>query len=191
MRPIVLGILALAVFSLNLMAVPLPSDLKPIPEPTAEQLAAAKEAYETFGADYEFQIDTVTKQTFHVFKMPSETIDEDLKGLPKLPFGFGLSFMITKVTDARLKELNELNVRGHLIWVDPNLTKITDSGLKELKDLKNLTWLDLSGTKITDAGLKELKGLKNLTNLNVRRTQVTDDGVKELQEALPKCKIVK
>jgi hypothetical protein len=68
-------------------------------------------------------------------------------------------------------------------------TKVTDAGLKELNELKNLSSLDLCYTKVTVVGLMELKELKNLTSLNLRGTKVTDAGVAELLEALPRCKV--
>jgi hypothetical protein len=129
MRIIVLCGLLLAVFSVNLVAGSAPADPKPIPEPTPEQLTAAKEAYAKFGAEHDY----IAK--IHLFLMPQGTTDADLKGLPDLPFQFGLDLICPKVTDA---------------------------GLKELTALKNLTTLYLDGTKVTDNGLKELKNLKNL-----------------------------
>jgi hypothetical protein len=93
----------------------------------------------------------------------------------------------TKVTDAGLKHIKELN---QLIVLSLGNTQVTDAGLKELKGLKQLLLLDLEETKITDTGLKELKELKTLTWLNLHGTKVTDAGIKELQEALPTCKIL-
>ena len=80
-------------------------------EPTAQQLADAKEAYAKHGAAYEPVVNPQTKQTAHIFWMPKSTTDGDLKGIPDLPFRFGL-------------------------YLDNS--KITDTGVKELKDLKNL-----------------------------------------------------
>jgi hypothetical protein len=45
MRTVPMSILAAAIYALNLMAVPAPAELK-LAEPTAEQLTAAKEAYD-------------------------------------------------------------------------------------------------------------------------------------------------
>ncbi len=107
MRTIVMSILALAICSLNVMAVPAPTDPKPA-EPTKEQLEAAKEAYAKFGGKYETDTNLKTKQITRRFTMPITTTDGDLKGLPDLPFSFGLYLNSTKVTDAGLKELKEL-----------------------------------------------------------------------------------
>ncbi len=52
MRTIVRSILALAISFLHLIAAPLPSDLKPIPEPTAEQLTAATKEVDSAGYHY-------------------------------------------------------------------------------------------------------------------------------------------
>ena len=106
-RIIVLSGLLLAVLSVNLIAVPLPSDSKPTepPEPTQEQLAVAKETYAKHGAKYEPFGNTKTKNTRHQFTMPSTTTDADVNGLPDLPFGFSLSlYGDRQVTDAGLKE---------------------------------------------------------------------------------------
>jgi hypothetical protein len=103
MRTIVMSILAVAIYSLNLMAV----DPKPV-QPTKEQLEAAKQAYAKFGAQYEPYTNQKTKQTFHSFTMPMTTTDAALKGLPDLPFSFGLVLRSRQVTDAGLKELKDL-----------------------------------------------------------------------------------
>ena len=77
----------LAIFTMNLMAVPAPADSKPA-EPSAEQLAAAKEAYAKFGGQYGAVANPKTNQTIHLFRMRDTTTDADLKGLPDLPFPF-------------------------------------------------------------------------------------------------------
>ncbi len=185
MRSIVMSILALAICSLNLLPAPAATDLKPA-EPSEKQLEAAKEAYAKFGAKYAADTNPKTEQTVHLFRMPKTTTDADLKGLPDLPFSFGLGLISTQVTDAGLKELKELK---QLTTLDLEGTQVTDAGLKELKELKQLAELNLSRTKVTDAGLKELKELKQLTTLNLEGTQVTDAGLKGLKEALPNCEI--
>jgi internalin A len=202
MRTIVLIGLLLAILSVNLIAAPLPRNLKPIPEPTAEQLIAAKEAYAKHGAKYDTSI-LCMKDGDHVFLMPFETTDADLKGLPNLPFRFGLSLYCTQVTDAGLKELKELKNLTAL-HVNTNVTdtgrkelkefknlahlslyaatNVTDAGMKEIKNLKSLTALDLTATKITDAGMNEIKELRNLADLSLTRTHLSDAGLKELKE---------
>src|SRR5271166_4564984 len=99
MRTIVLSILAVAISSVNLLAVPAPTDSKPA-EPTEEQLAAAKEAYAKIGADCLVTADSQTKRTIPWFVMPQKTTDADLTRLPNLSFRFALSLDQTKVTDA-------------------------------------------------------------------------------------------
>src|SRR5437879_1742866 len=47
-----------------------------------------------------------------------------------------------------------------VIGVSLSRTKVTDANLKELKELNQLTTLDLGDTNVTNAGLKELKELK-------------------------------
>jgi Leucine Rich repeat len=169
-----------------------------LPDPTAEQLAAAKQAYGKHGANYEDGTKIGLKHflTVHIFGMRRAT-DADLKDLPNLPFYFALTLSGAKVTDAGLKELRNLRNLTVLIVAD---TQVSSEGMKELKHLKNLRYLNLECTKVTDVGLKELKELRNLKELilrnpNVRplrgftETPVTDAGVAELQRALPKCDI--
>jgi internalin A len=133
-----------------------------------------------------------------------------LAGLPRPAVPFGLSFAETKVTDAGLKELADLEslqtldlgitqVTGaglkdlaglkSLQTLDLGGTKVTDAGLKELAGLKSLQTLDLGGTKVTNAGLKELTGLKSLQTLHLGGTKATEAGAAELQKALPACGI--
>jgi hypothetical protein len=76
-----------------------------------------------------------------------------------------------------------------VVRVDLSKTQVTDAELKELQELKGLQDLALVGTQVTDAGLKELKDLKGLQTLNLTGTHVTDAGLKRLKEALPKCRI--
>lgn len=57
-------------------------------------------------------------------------------------------------------------------------TKITDAGLEYIKDLNNLRMLDLlSVEKLTDDGVNKLKGLTSLEELNLSYTQTGDDSV--------------
>ena len=172
MRTIVISILALAIYSLNLMA----DDQKPA-EPTEKQLEDAKEAYAKFGAKYKTMKTPMAKRTLRTlckFNMPMKTTDADLKGLPDLPFSFALDLYQTQVTDAGLRELKELK---HLLWLNIRGTKVTDAGLRELTELK-LTGLFLGGKQFTDVGLKEIKELKQLTSLVLDGTTVTDAGLK-------------
>jgi hypothetical protein len=180
------------------------------PPAPAEQLEAAKEAYAEFGAEYDN--DSPATQGIPCFKLPPSTTDANLKGLPNLPFRFGLNLHGTHVTDAGLKELKNLKNLTSLYVGDTQVTdggmkelkvfkklarlhlwstKLTDKGLKELGEIKSLTNLSLYNTEVTDDGLNELKSLKNLVELNVLLTQVTDVGVQELHKTLPKCKILR
>src|SRR5262245_26502591 len=76
--------------------------------PTPAQLQAAKDAFAKVGGVYAGVWDPATKRTVAVFAMPGSTKDMDLRELPDLPFGFGLSLRDTQVTDAGLKELRGL-----------------------------------------------------------------------------------
>src|SRR5262245_12750809 len=104
----------------------------------------------------------------------SVLLDVEQPGKPVV----GVYLNWTRITDAGLKPLKELN---HLRSLELCATQVTDEGIKELKGLKRLQRLDLSGTKITDAGLKELKELKSLQGLDLGYTQVTDAGLKQLK----------
>jgi len=99
-------------------------------QPTAQQLKAAQDAFAMLGASHKAFTNPHTKKTFHIFFMPRDTTDADLKRLPNPPFPFALSLYGTHVTDA---------------------------GLMELKNLKALITLNLIGTRVTGAGLKELR----------------------------------
>jgi hypothetical protein len=82
MRTIGMSILALAIaiYPVKLIAVPLPSEPKPA-EPTAEQLAAAKEAYGNFGARYyeSKESDPGAEQSFRFFHFAGETDDDTMR----------------------------------------------------------------------------------------------------------------
>ena len=60
----------------------------------------------------------------------------------------GLLIEDIKSTAFKLKQLKMLALQD---------TKVTDAGLKELEDLKQLATLALQGTKVTDAGVAELQ----------------------------------
>ncbi len=163
MRTIVICGLALAIYSVNIVAGRPPLPDPKATQPNAEQLTAAKDAYAKLGAKYERLDVEGIEPPFHLFRMPETTTDADLKRLPDLPFHFLLSL---------------------------GGTKITDDGLKELKSLKKLIGLNLAGTKVTDAGMKDIKELKDLFELCLYDTKVTMDGVKQVKDALPKCHIL-
>jgi hypothetical protein len=89
-------------------------------EPSAEQLAAAKEAYAKHGAEYRAVSDPQTKRTTHTFHLPIPTTDEDLAEMPDLPFPFELYLANTEVGDEGLKELKKLK---NLVSLDRRLLK--------------------------------------------------------------------
>ena len=76
-------------------------------------MAAAIKSYAKFGAAHRCGTDWQTTLTLHYFMMPETTTDAQLKGLPDLPFRFGLELFRTNVTDAGIKELRDLkNLAG-------------------------------------------------------------------------------
>ena len=113
MRLVILDCFFFGFFSSPLLAAPGPHYEKTA-EPTAQQIAAAIEAYGERGATYELIPLPGEKRSRHVFTMPVDTTDGHLENLPDLPFCFGLNLDNAKVTDAgmsylkRLKNLEEL-----------------------------------------------------------------------------------
>ena len=89
MRSIAVCGLVFAVLPLHLLAVPAPQTRPPV-EPTQEQLDAAIEAYAEFGAEYDHVYLPGSGRRTDAFKMPPETGNAQLVGLPDLPFPFGL-----------------------------------------------------------------------------------------------------
>jgi hypothetical protein len=110
MRTIVLGILALTICSLSVIARPLPNDPKPA-EPTEEQLSAAKEAFAKFGARYLHSSEPTAKRASQILIMPNKTTNQDLKTLPNLPFHFVLILCQSKVTRVHASNLRLFDIR--------------------------------------------------------------------------------
>ncbi len=106
--------------------------------------------------------------------------DENTPGKPVT------SVILTKATDAELKQVARLKRMNSLVLAG---TQVTNTGLKELADLQRLTSLDLANTAITDAGLAELASIKTLQYLVITNTPTTAAGVATLQNALPYCNI--
>jgi len=99
------------------------------------------------------------------------------KTLPGRPV-HGVDLSGTKVTDAGMKDVKELN---GLRILSLKGTRITDAGMKELKELNSLRVLSLEGTLVGDAGLKYLKELKKLALVSLAGTRITDAGLKDLK----------
>src|SRR5262249_1293565 len=89
----------------------------------------------------------------------------------------GVSLADTKVTDADLKSLVDLD---HLWGLDLSGTKLTPTSLNALAPLKQLRSLALSRTTLTDATVKQLACLTQLQRLYLDDTNMTDAGLKEL-----------
>jgi len=133
-----------------------------------------------------------------------------MAALRRLPAPFALSLAGTRVRDAALEPLGQLD---HLVALDlescegmsdagirnvqhaPALramiltgTRITNDGLEPLLDLKSLVALDLEVCNgVTDAGLVHLGRMKQLQAIVLKKTgfepkRVTDVGLKHLQE---------
>ena len=167
--------------------------------PTDAQLEAAKTAYEKHGGKYVKSSDPAMVEVFsqHIFDFRGAT-DDDIDGLPDLPFNFCVSCRGSKLTEIGLKKIGELK---NVTFVDLSQTKITDSALKNFSNAKSLRYLSLQHTQITDAGLENLhqltvlqelvlgSTLKVLTPKNLKETPVTEAGVEKLRKALPECRI--
>jgi internalin A len=143
MRLVAVSILALAIYSLNVMAGQAPADPKRA-APTAKQVEDAKEAFAKIGG----VLSSSSKERTPSFEMPTQTNDEHLKKIPNLPFSFGLSLANSQVTDAGMKEIANLKNLTSLYLIN---SQVTDVGMKEIADLKNLTAVSLFGAEVTDA----------------------------------------
>lgn len=146
-----------------------------------------------------------------VFLRETDTTDDDLAVLAKVPTITSLNVAITPVTDAGLRHISGMkNLRAlrlnntkvtdagmvHLVPLELELlelrdTSITDAALAQLGKMTSLKKLTLVGTGVTDGGLSELYGLPKLEELRVGRTTVTEAGAKALREKLPNCKVVR
>lgn len=187
MRTIVLFAVVVSIQFLNALELRASGEPKPV-APTAEQLANAKEAYAKFGTlEFGLSEQSAWPDGFpaaeHTFRINVAAVKGGLKGLPDLPFPFGLNFQFTGVTDVELKELRNLKNLISLDvsnsqFLDMNPNRISDVGVRELKDCKNLASLNLGRTDVTGAGLKNLP---NLTALILDGTKLTDETARELQ----------
>jgi len=133
----------------------------------------------------------------HIFDFRGAT-DDDIAGLPDLPFNFGVSCRGNRLTALGLKKIGELK---NVTLVDLSQTNITDSELKNFSNAKSLRRLSLQHTQITDAGLENLhqltvlqelvlgSTLKVLTPKNLKETPVTEAGIETFHKALPECGI--
>lgn len=105
--------------------------------------------------------------------------DDDLAVLKKLPNLGSLTLGATKVTDAGLIHLLEMEQLRELSLFS---LKITDTGVMQLKRLVNLQALVLSDTQVTDAGLEHLKAMSNLQYLNLNNLKISNAGLAHLQD---------
>ena len=156
-----------------------------LPEPTKEQLDAAKSAYATRGGTYNPQVTSVGKKV-HIFVMKSKTsariTDEAVVNLPNLPFDFSLNIDHSSITDVGLNELAKLANLSRLVISD---SKVTNAGVPILATFKRLKFLNMgSCPELSEAGFKALGGLRNLEGLAIGGSQVIDESmvaIKELQ----------
>jgi hypothetical protein len=84
-----------------------------------------------------------------------------------------------KVTDADLKDLNQL---VNLQELDLSYGEITNQALEYIKDLKHLQILDLRQTPINDAGLAMLENLTSLRKLYLTHCKLLDKGLVHLRK---------
>jgi ubiquitin-protein ligase len=99
-----------------------------------------------------------------------------------VPSIYDLAWRITRDDKAKDKPIVDIDLRA---------TKVTDASLKELAELNQLQHLELRNTQVSDAGLKHLAGLQQLKGLRLFNTQVTQEGEATLKKALPKLQIVR
>lgn len=171
---------------------------RPDDEPTADQLKAAKAAFEKLGATYSTR-PTRDKKVVHEFYMPKGTNDQLLKKLPEVPFAFELYINFPNTTDKGLKGLaNQKKLRT--LHIDGD--RITDEALRVLRaaDMLHIlpcaygpsrgfdpepaatddeiARLDLGRSRVTSKGMPELAGLKKLRELHLNTSQATAAALK-------------
>lgn len=177
--------------------------------PSAEELQAAKAAFEQIGAKYYPQrldpqyagTGSDKPERHHWFLMPDSTSGTELKKVPQVPFCFALR-LPGKLTGAQLLELpdrdnlhtisfaggevNDALLRGlknlkHLKAIFLHQCGITEVGIKELKHLTSLEQIKLTSTNVTGHGFGELNSLSHLTTIALFQSAITDDGLAEFQ----------
>jgi len=95
----------------------------------------------------------------------------------------------TKITDEGLKHLRGTDLES----LDISTTRIDDAGLANLAELNfpNLKTVALEGLKnVTDDGIAHLERFKQLEFLSVAGTKVTPKGIKHLRSKLPNLTIL-
>lgn len=167
----------------------IPDELAADNKASVEQVEAVERAFKKLGilpgrSTPEYAAEGIPLRHYY---MPSNTDDDDLDGLPRVPFRFGLVFPSGQITDEGLEKLAR---RRNLVYLDLSGTPITDAGLKHLAPLTHLARLNLPYTKIGDEGIKELAALPNLTWLELQSTRVTEAGIRELA-AIKSLKVVR
>lgn len=115
--------------------------------------------------------------TVRLFQAPFT--DDDLADLKKLSNLGSLKLGATKVTDAGLIHLLEMEQLRELSLFS---LKITDTGVMRLKRLRNLQALVLSDTQVTDAGIEHLKAMSNLQDLNLNYLKISNAGLAHLRD---------
>ena len=99
------------------------------------------------------------------------------QGLPKLTT-LELN-MCPKLTDAGMKNLQEMPQLQHLALPGPC---VTDATMAHLAGLTNLVYLRLSGTeRVTAAGWEKVEGMKQLQILLIAETKIGDLGMTHLK----------
>jgi hypothetical protein len=167
-----------------------------------EHLARVRAEFARLGATYLALKDSKTRRVTHIFRMPAETTEDNLKDMPRPAFDFVLDMTHgVQVTDVGLRHLAHLDhlamlgIKGtsvtgegfgklqHLerlraLWIFD--ASLTEEGLQAIGKLTRLHVLSLSGCRVTAAGLSQLKRCKNLTSLDLDSPTLTDDGLKEI-----------
>src|SRR5262249_6304496 len=106
MRISIVCLLSFGINCRSAFAVPAPTHAASIPDTPADELDAAKTASAKHGAEHPSGTELKTEKKTHIFQLPNETTDADLKKLPEVPFRFVLVLQnCPGVTDAGLKQL--------------------------------------------------------------------------------------
>jgi len=110
---------------------------------------------------------------------PQGTLSAELLDqLKKLSGALFISLAGTRVSDAGLQQLEELNVVGLNLEL---AGRVSDAGLEHFERLRQLRVLILTGTNITHAGIRHLTANKNLVALDLEVCDgITDDACEPL-----------
>lgn len=113
--------------------------------------------------------------------------DTGLKLLLKKLKLIGLDVSGSKITDRGLLDLP--SQRANLRMLDLSFTKVSDAGLKPITELEELRHLSLMDCHVTDHGSESLARLSRVREIYLSKTDVSANAAERLQRSLPACRI--